>query len=97
MQFDEEELLKLAKLCRIECTEEEKKKLAHNLKSVLDYIEQLDEVDTADVEPCYCVLEASNVFREDEVGETLSRELFLANAPSHTGGMIRVPPVMSKK
>jgi aspartyl-tRNA(Asn)/glutamyl-tRNA(Gln) amidotransferase subunit C len=32
--------------------------------------------------------------REDKVGETLPRELFLANAPSHVGGLIRVPPVI---
>ncbi len=95
MQFDEKELRKLAKLCRIECSEEEQKTLVQNLRNILAYVEQLNEIDTGNVEPCYRILEGiSNVMREDESGETLDRELFLANAPSHVGGMVRVPPVI---
>ena len=94
-EFDEKELEKLTKLCRIECTEEEKKALHHHLANVLKYVEQLNEVDTAGAEPCNRVLETlSNVMRDDVVGEALSRDLFLANAPAHVGGMIRVPPVI---
>ncbi len=94
-KFDEEELNKLTKLCRIECTDDEKKALYSQIASILDYVKQLDEVDTERAEPCYSVLETSkNVMREDEVGELLSREQFLANAPAHVGGMIRVPPVI---
>ncbi len=94
-ELDEEELSKLTKLCRIECTEDEKKSLREQLSSILEYVEQLKEVDTEGVATCYCVLETlTNVMREDEVGETLSREIFLANAPAHVGGMIRVPPVI---
>lgn len=94
-EFDEKELEKLTKLCRIECTEEEKKSLQHHLTSILKYVDQLKEVDTAGVEPCYSVLKTlTNVMREDEIGELLPRDLFLANAPAHVGGMIRVPPVI---
>lgn len=94
-EFDEKEIEKLAKLCRIECTEDQKKSLHKHLASVLAYVDQLKEVDVEGVQPCYCVLETlSNVLREDVVGEVLSRELFLANAPAHVGGMIRVPPVI---
>ncbi len=94
-EFDEKELEKLAKLCHIACSEEEKKALHTQLTRILKYIDLLDEVDTAGVEPCYSVLETvSNVLREDKIGETLSKELFLANAPAHVGGMIRVPPVI---
>lgn len=94
-EFDENELDKLAKLCRIACSEEEKKALQVQLTNILKYVDQLNEIDVEGVEPCYRVLETlSNVMREDEVGETLSRELFLANAPAHVGGMIRVPPVI---
>lgn len=95
MEFDEKELTKLTKLCHIECTEEEKKALHQQLASILNYIEQLKEVDTEGVNPCHSVLEAlTNVLREDEVADILPRELFLANAPAHVGGMIRVPPVI---
>lgn len=94
-ELNEEEIDKLAKLCRIACTDEEKKVYLEQLTRVLSYAEQLNEVDTGGVEPCYTVLEKlTSVFREDEVGETLSRESFLSNAPAHTGGMVRVPPVI---
>lgn len=94
-ELDENEMNKLTHLCRIECSEEEKKALHGHLASVLKYIDQLNEVDVQGIEPCYSVLETlSNVMREDKVGESLSREAFLANAPAHVGGMIRVPPVI---
>lgn len=94
-EFDEKEIDKLARLCRIACTPEEKKALKDQIGGVVKYMDQLKEVDTDGVEPCYSVLEnLTNVMREDEVGETLPRELFLGNAPAHTGGMVRVPPVI---
>ncbi|MBA3816798.1 MAG: Asp-tRNA(Asn)/Glu-tRNA(Gln) amidotransferase subunit GatC [Parachlamydiaceae bacterium] len=84
-------------LCRINCSDEEQESLLVDLKKILEYIEQLHEIDTENVAPCYHVLEgASNVTREDNVGETLPRDLFLANAPSQIGGMIRVPPVIKQ-
>ncbi len=93
--LDEKELDKLIHLCRIDCTDEEKKNLHAHLANVLKYVEQLSSVDTEGVEPCYWVNEtAENVTRKDVPGNLLSRERFLANAPSHVGGMIRVPPVI---
>lgn len=94
-EIDDKEIDKLIKLCRIECTEDEKKSLQFDLSNILKHVAELEKVDTDGVEPCYRVLQTlKNVMREDVVGETLSRELFLANAPSHVGGLIRVPPVM---
>jgi aspartyl-tRNA(Asn)/glutamyl-tRNA(Gln) amidotransferase subunit C len=94
-EFNEKELEKLAKLCRIACTEEEKKALHSHIAGVLKYMEQLKEVATEGVEPCYRVQETQSCeMRHDEVGDLLSTEKFLANAPAHVGGMIRVPPVI---
>lgn len=94
-ELDEKDIEKLSKLCRIECTEQEKEKLRGNLSKILDYIAQLQEVDTDGVPPCNQVLEdMKNVTREDEASDLLPREKFLNNAPAHTGGMIRVPPVI---
>lgn len=93
--FNDHTIDKLIKLCRIECTEEEKSNLKSHLSKILRYSSELDQLDTTDVEPCYHVLGTlKNVMREDIVGETLSRELFLGNAPSHVGGLVRIPPVM---
>lgn len=93
--LDKKEILQLIKLCRIDCTDEEQEALLKDLKKVLVYVEQLNEVDTENVLPCNQVLEGiCNVMREDETGTVMPREVFLSNAPSQIGGMIRVPPVL---
>jgi aspartyl-tRNA(Asn)/glutamyl-tRNA(Gln) amidotransferase subunit C len=95
--MEESDFEKLAKLCRIECTEAEKKNFIDSIGKILKYVEQLDEIPTDGIEPCFTVLETThNVMREDAVGETLPRDVFLANAPAHVGGMVRVPPVLKE-
>lgn len=96
-KLDKETIQQLTRLCRIDCTEEEQESLLNDLRKIIDYIEQLQQIDTEDVPPCNQVLEnMSNIMREDIIGEVLNRESFLANAPSHIGGMIRVPPVLKQ-
>lgn len=93
--LNKETIKTLTRLCRINCTEEEQESLLTDLKKILDYIEQLQQIDTENVPICNHVLEdIGNVMREDVVEGVLDREEFLANAPSHIGGMIRVPPVL---
>lgn len=95
--LDKNTIRKLTQLCRIDCTDEEQEALLVDLKKILAYMESLQEIDTENVRPCNHVLkEIVNVMREDAVGEMLSRDLFLANAPSQIGGMVRIPPVMKK-
>ncbi len=95
-QFDSQDLEHLKKLCRIDSTPEEDAELLNNLQRVLDYIGQLNEVNTEGVKTCRYVLRSmlKNQMREDEVKDLLPREQFLANAPDQIGGMIRVPPVL---
>ena len=96
-QLNQETIAYLTRLSRIDCSDEEQKKLLIDLKKILAYVDQLQEVDTEDVAPCNQVLENTyNVMREDIPEEPLSRELFLTNAPSHIGGMIRIPPVFKE-
>lgn len=96
-KFDEEDLEKLNKLCRLgEATKEEKKAISKHLTKVLGYMELLSEVDTTDVPTCYQVGNTEeSVTRDDVVVDSLPREQFLENAPSHVGGMIRVPTVIN--
>jgi len=87
----------LTQLSRIACSEAEQESLLADLQKILSYIEKLNEIDTENVTPCNHVLQdIMNVCREDEVGKTLPREEFLANAPDKTGGYIRVPTVIKK-
>lgn len=93
--MQEEDFTKLSRLCRISCTEEEKKEFLSSLGNILAYVEQLQEVETQGIPVCYTVLETlTNTLGEDRPEEPLARDLFLSNAPAHTGGMVRVPPVL---
>lgn len=94
--FDHQTLEHLKKLCKIECTEEENREILNNLSRVLEYVEQLKEVNTENTATCRYVLRGMlrNQMREDQVADLLPREQFLANAPDQIGGMVRVPPVL---
>jgi aspartyl-tRNA(Asn)/glutamyl-tRNA(Gln) amidotransferase subunit C len=94
---DKKTIKSLTQLSRIECTEEEQEALLKDLKKILHYVELMNEVDTTHVPPCNQVMKnIANVMREDIVQEVMSRETFLANAPSQVGGLIRVPPVIKQ-
>lgn len=96
--FDHQSLEHLKKLCRIECTEEENRDILESLPRILDYISQLNEVNTDETKTCRYVLRGmqKNQMREDIVQEPLSRDAFLGNAPEQIGGMIRVPTVLKQ-
>jgi aspartyl-tRNA(Asn)/glutamyl-tRNA(Gln) amidotransferase subunit C len=95
--LDKKLIKKLTELCRIQCSEDEQDELLKDLEQILGYIEQLQEVSTENIPPCNNILEGmANVMRADEIGEPLARQLFLDNAPSQIGGMIRVPPVIKQ-
>lgn len=96
-QFDKLTIQNLILLSRIECTEEQKEALLKDLKKIIEYFEQLNEINTDNVAPCDHVLAGIyNVMRDDEVGKSMPRELFLSNVPAHIGGMIKVPPVLKQ-
>jgi aspartyl-tRNA(Asn)/glutamyl-tRNA(Gln) amidotransferase subunit C len=97
-KLDKENIKTLSKLCRIKCNEEEQAALLENMQKILAYVEQLQEINTENVKPLNHVLvDVANVMREDVVGETLPREVFLKNAPDKISGLIRVPPVIKKQ
>ncbi len=89
-----EEVEHVANLARLVFNEEEKKKLAEQLGRILDYIEQLNKLDTEDVEPTSHVIPMRNVVRPDVVRPSLTRDDALANAPSDVGGLFEVPKIV---
>jgi aspartyl-tRNA(Asn)/glutamyl-tRNA(Gln) amidotransferase subunit C len=95
-EFDKQALDHLKKLCRIDCSAEEEADILKSLKRILEYVKQLDEVETSKTAPCNQVQNgmARNRWREDVPHTAMSREKFLANAPDQIAGMIRVPPVL---
>jgi aspartyl-tRNA(Asn)/glutamyl-tRNA(Gln) amidotransferase subunit C len=95
-QFDEKEFQHLQKLCRLNCTPEEAQRVHRSIQDVLEYLKQLEKVDTRGVSPCGYVLrsEVQDSMRSDEGKDLLPREEFLREVPEQTGGMVRTPPVL---
>ena len=87
----------IAALAKLEFTDAEKEKFTHQLNQILEYVEQMNKLDTSLVEPLSHVLELSNVFRADEVKQGVSTEEALKNAPSKTEEFFKVPKVINEK
>ncbi len=85
---------KVSLLARLRLSETEIDTLSHELGQIVAYVDQLAQVDTEGVEPMAHAVEVSNVFADDVVRPSLSREQALANAPSHNGQGYLVPPVL---
>lgn len=85
---------KVAKLSRLELSEEEVAIHAEQLNKILDTMEVLKQIDTEGVEPLAHVLPIQNVLREDEVGQCMPQEKVLANAPEQADGMFQVPKIV---
>jgi aspartyl-tRNA(Asn)/glutamyl-tRNA(Gln) amidotransferase subunit C len=85
---------KVARLARLELSEEEKSIFGKQLDQVLEYMEQLEGVDTEGVEPTSHAIPLSNVFREDEQRDSFPREEVLGVAPEEEEGYFRVPRII---
>lgn len=93
-QLSEQDVLKVASLSRLKLSETEVSALGKQMESVLKYIAMLDELDTEAIEPMAHAIEISNVFREDQLKESLPREKALANAPQTDGSYFLVPAIL---
>ncbi len=83
----------VAKLARLEITDEEKVKFSKQLGDVLKYVEQMNEVDTTNVEPLSHVVDFNNVMRDDEIHYDCTKEQLMMNAPEEENGFFKVPKI----
>lgn len=95
--LNEQFIKNLSRLCRIDLKNEEVPELVDTLKRVVSYFDQLKEVDVTHLVP-YSHVEEQGVesLREDHPKDLLARDRFLANAPEHIGGMVKVPPLFKQ-
>lgn len=91
-----EQVKHVANLARLAVTEEEVEKFTKQLDAIIIFAEQLNELDTENVEPTYHVLDLKNVLREDIPQQGLPREEVLKNAPEHQDGQIKVPSILGE-
>ncbi|MCM8825467.1 MAG: Asp-tRNA(Asn)/Glu-tRNA(Gln) amidotransferase subunit GatC [Candidatus Omnitrophica bacterium] len=93
-EIDKNTIDYLAKLARIKLREEEIEKFINDLRSILDYVTQLNQLDTENVEPAKHVLPYSNVCRKDIIKASLPVEEVLKNAPERVKNMFKVPGII---
>lgn len=96
MSLSPQEIEKVALLARLRLTPDEILAMSEQLGKVLQYMELLNEVDTAGVEPLAHAVEFFNVFRQDRVEKSLDRERALANAPHRDEECYLVPAVLGE-
>ena len=89
-----DEVKYVANLARLAITEEEAEKLTNELDAIISFAEELNELDTENVEPTSHVLDMKNIFREDVAKPGLPVEEVLKNAPDHENGQIKVPAII---
>lgn len=93
-KISKEEVKHVAHLARLAITEEEAEKFAEQLGKITDFAEQLNELDTTNVEPTSHVLPLVNVMREDVAKEGLAIEKVMLNVKNQEAGQIKVPSIM---
>jgi aspartyl-tRNA(Asn)/glutamyl-tRNA(Gln) amidotransferase subunit C len=85
---------KVARLARLELSEEEARTFGNQLEQILNYMEQLNRLDTQGVEPTSHAIPIHNVFREDEPRPSLRQEEVLNISPDQENGHFKVPRII---
>lgn len=89
-----EEVKHLAKLAKLRFDEEDLPKIAKELDAIVGYMEQLNELDVAEVPATSHVLDLYNVFRADKIAQENTAQEILQNAPAQKKGYFSVPKVI---
>ncbi|NEO98821.1 MAG: Asp-tRNA(Asn)/Glu-tRNA(Gln) amidotransferase subunit GatC [Symploca sp. SIO2E9] len=92
-----EQVHKVANLARLEMTDGEEEQFAGQLSSILEYFQQLSELDTENVPPTTRAIDVSNVTRPDNLKPYPDREAILKEAPDPDGDYFRVPKILSEE
>jgi len=97
MKITKKDVENVAKLARLEITEIEKEAFTQQLSGILSYVEKLNALKTAGVEPTATVPGQANVFREDKSRPSLPVEKAMANAPESSDGFFVVPKIINEQ
>lgn len=97
MSLTREEVLKVAKLSRLELKEEEIEKIQVDLNDIFKYIDELNEVETENITPLTQINREITQFRKDQVKPSLTQEEAMKNSPEVAEGMLVVPKVVGEE
>lgn len=94
MKIEKEQVDYVANLARLSFTDEEKEEMAKDMGNIINFIDQIKEIDTNDVIPTINVFPINNVFREDKIIPSMNRDELLSNAPNKADGCFSVPIIV---
>ncbi|WP_096438921.1 Asp-tRNA(Asn)/Glu-tRNA(Gln) amidotransferase subunit GatC [Alteribacter populi] len=94
-RITKDQIKHVAHLARLEFSDDEVEKYSEQLDAIINFAEQLNELDTTNVVPTSHVFDVRNVLREDEVKPSLTQEDALANAPKQKDGQVKIPSVFT--
>jgi aspartyl-tRNA(Asn)/glutamyl-tRNA(Gln) amidotransferase subunit C len=89
--IDRDQVLHVARLARLELSDEEVERMSQELSGILDHVDKIGELDLSQVEPTAHVIALENVLRPDEPHESMPRDRALESAPDPADGAFRVP------
>jgi aspartyl-tRNA(Asn)/glutamyl-tRNA(Gln) amidotransferase subunit C len=93
-KITKQDVIYVASLAQLSPDDATQERLVKELGEILGYMDKLNELDTRDIEPTMHALAMTNVFRDDVVGESLTREAALQNAPKTDGEYFLVPKIL---
>ncbi len=93
--IDREQVRKVAHLARLELTSEQEEQFTTQLGSILEYFEQLSELDVSKVQPTTRAIDVSNVTRPDNLQPFTNQQAILDSAPDQEGEFFKVPQILS--
>ena len=94
MKIEEKDIIKVAKLARLELSPDEMNEFSRQLNGIIQYVEKINELDTSGIEPADHIVEVKNVFRKDIVQESINRSELEKIAPDFRQGHIVVPKII---
>ena len=94
MKINENDIIKVAKLARLELSPDERDEFSRQLNGIIGYVEKINELDTSGVEPADHIVDIKNVFRKDVVLKSIDRGELEKIAPDFRDGHIVVPKII---
>ncbi len=93
---EKDEVKRVAQLALLEIEPEQMDKFSRQFNEILEYMEEINELDLSQCEAAFHITELKNVFREDELEPSFEREAILKNAPDPEDGAFKVPRVIER-
>lgn len=96
MPITKDDVKYIANLARLKLTDKETEYFTGQLSNIINYVDQLKELDTSNIEPTTHAMPMQNVFREDVVKQSLKTEDVLKNAPATENALFKVPRIIEE-